>query len=615
MAHTVHELDLSHNDDTVTSTQSHYYSHSVHTAYGYQEARQGRGALFSRVKDGLFRLVGKRSKSLVHSIRPKRPTSPEINGHDNLPGSTPPASRHHPILNDVQSSQHVGQQQEQQMWQKQPQGVQKMSSIRSRASMSSLGRHCDYSRGPNDGDAAAAVGPTLSGANNAVEESGDLQLYGEKYGKDDDFERARYRQQQQVRRSSTTSLHPPASILVKPSKHRHTASLQHDKTTSSSLLSSGVYNSSLYYHHHSSSASSSILTTGSAISVTASHHQLPPMPLNSSSTSAHRPVHYGHTRHYSQLSSSNITVNSEDLTAKEFADLAGIRILAETDDCDDELDQQHGTPSSPATTATAPCTTSSTTASSQSNHALITAFQQHPPPSRPPLGIQPVSSSSSSSVTTPVHDDVHHWSILSTSSQQSGGVRIWDQSFWRRPSVDETNAKSPPPPPILTTPPLNTSVSPTGIATLTTPTVEIEEPRLTAANAGPMASFHASSLPPPPNVLQQQQQQRLLPPFPQNNGNMRAPLRKHRSAMLQHRATLSLPPPIPSTSAAGHIKMRVQHTKSKSTTTCDLPIVHELRRIQSLSNDKKISHDQQVIRKGRFEIQLGTAADPASSSS
>lgn len=39
-----------------------------------------------------------------------------------------------------------------------------------------------------------------------------------------------------------------------------------------------------------------------------------------------------HIRHYSHvscISSSNITVNSEDLTAKEFADIAGIRILSE----------------------------------------------------------------------------------------------------------------------------------------------------------------------------------------------------------------------------------------------------------------------------------------------
>ncbi|KAI8338219.1 hypothetical protein BC941DRAFT_470217 [Chlamydoabsidia padenii] len=58
------------------------------------------------------------------------------------------------------------------------------------------------------------------------------------------------------------------------------------------------------------------------------------------------------------------------------------------------------------------------------------------------------------------------------------------------------------------------------------------------------------------------------------------PVRKHRS---QHRQTLSLPPPIPTTTTIRH------HAKSKS--TCDLPIVHELRH-------------HPVLRKGRFEVQL-----------
>ncbi|KAL1928137.1 hypothetical protein VTP01DRAFT_3053 [Rhizomucor pusillus] len=40
-------------------------------------------------------------------------------------------------------------------------------------------------------------------------------------------------------------------------------------------------------------------------------------------------VHVRHYSHVSYISSSNITVNSEDLTAKEFADIAGIKILPE----------------------------------------------------------------------------------------------------------------------------------------------------------------------------------------------------------------------------------------------------------------------------------------------
>ncbi|KAL9536811.1 hypothetical protein MBANPS3_012347 [Mucor bainieri] len=51
-----------------------------------------------------------------------------------------------------------------------------------------------------------------------------------------------------------------------------------------------------------------------------------------------------HIRHYSHvscISASNITVNSEDLTAKEFADIAGIRILSEDDDHDFEHDNEY----------------------------------------------------------------------------------------------------------------------------------------------------------------------------------------------------------------------------------------------------------------------------------
>lgn len=48
--------------------------------------------------------------------------------------------------------------------------------------------------------------------------------------------------------------------------------------------------------------------------------------------SATRKKHIRHYSHVSCISSSNITVNSEDLTAKEFADIAGIRILSEEED-------------------------------------------------------------------------------------------------------------------------------------------------------------------------------------------------------------------------------------------------------------------------------------------
>lgn len=95
-----------------------------------------------------------------------------------------------------------------------------------------------------------------------------------------------YQEEEQQRRS----------ILVNRSGHRHTTSLQ--MPGGSSCLNN---NSSLHHHHSSSSA--------------IQHRR--------SKTA----THIRHYSHISYISSSNITAHSGDLTAKEFADIAGIRIL------------------------------------------------------------------------------------------------------------------------------------------------------------------------------------------------------------------------------------------------------------------------------------------------
>ncbi|KAJ8663223.1 hypothetical protein O0I10_001400 [Lichtheimia ornata] len=102
-----------------------------------------------------------------------------------------------------------------------------------------------------------------------------------------------YQEEEQQRRS----------ILVNRSGHRHTTSLQ--MPGGSSCLNN---NSSIHHHHHQSSSS-------------AIHHRR-------SKTA----THIRHYSHISYISSSNITAHSGDLTAKEFADIAGIRILP-----DDEI--------------------------------------------------------------------------------------------------------------------------------------------------------------------------------------------------------------------------------------------------------------------------------------
>lgn len=308
------------------------------------------------------------------------------------------------------------------------------------------------------------------------------------YSKDDHFERARYKatnsQHQHNRRPSAISIQSPPSILVNrsptpSSNHRHTSSLQN----------------------------------ASIISVPAS---------------TGRPAHYHHSRHYSHISfmsASNMTVNSEDLTAKEFADMAGIKIIPDDDDdsnhnndeynIDNDNDNDNDTTSkSQRYEDQTEYTASSNMAKSITNrnhHHLHQSLHQ--------------ATSSASSIVTPTGQlssqqqhppsyfsyhagDENNWSVGSTQSQQSGAAKIWDTEFWKRPVTDDPPA-----------------------------------------------------------------------------------LRKHRSALLQHRQTLSLPPPIPPSKVHG------QHVKSKS--TVDLPIVHELKRIHS-----NTVGDPQVIRKGRFEIQL-----------
>ncbi|CAO3596278.1 unnamed protein product [Absidia cylindrospora] len=355
------------------------------------------------------------------------------------------------------------------------------------------------------------------------------ELQHSAYSKDDDFERNRYNgnransQHQHSRRPSAISIQSPPSILVKrsptpSSHHRHTKSLQN-----ASIIS------------------------------------LP------NSNNNGRPAHYHHSRNYSHIScisATNMTVNSEDLTAKEFADMAGIKIIP--DDDDDEPDDNNGATSTMATSIT------SRTQQQQQQ-------RQHPP----------ISSASSIVTTTnggqrPCYFSYHagdenDWSVVSSGSmqsQQSGSAKIWDTGFWKRPNMDNNIIGDGP------------------------------------TAAGTNSTLNTGKPPLPP----QQQQHPLLPPLPANGKT--PPLRKHRSALLQHRQTLSLPPPIPPMT---NNKIQCQHAKSKS--TCDLPIVDELRRIHSMSNNnnqKPLSNnttDHRVIRKGRFEIQLESSSLPPPPSS
>jgi hypothetical protein len=128
-----------------------------------------------------------------------------------------------------------------------------------------------------------------------------------------------------------------------------------------------------------------------------------------------RKMKASHIRHYSHvscISSSNITVNSEDLTAKEFADIAGIRILSE--DENDPIDSN---------------------ACSLINKKICT----HCGDEENNIPSLIVTSSNSSH-----HNNAS--SILSKSSLYNDMIldepQIWDNDFWQRPGSSRLAAPS-----------------------------------------------------------------------------------------------------------------------------------------------------------------------------
>lgn len=146
------------------------------------------------------------------------------------------------------------------------------------------------------------------------------------------------------------------------------------------------------------------------------HHRHTQSAITARSVAA-RKKKSSHIRHYSHvscISSSNITVNSEDLTAKEFADIAGIRILSEDDD--QPVESQSG---SKICTF---CGTDETelpslivTSSRISNNSIIR--------------------SSNSSVYNSEDEE-----------EEGDEPQIWDDGFWQKPGTSSSTIE---PPPIL----------------------------------------------------------------------------------------------------------------------------------------------------------------------
>lgn len=128
------------------------------------------------------------------------------------------------------------------------------------------------------------------------------------------FEQNRYKQQKDTRNASLANLeleqHQPRIQLPTKSLTSFSAAAAAPTSILKPAYPSVINTKHNYHHRHTNSTP--VITTTNARKMKASHIR-----------------HYSHV---SCISSSNITVNSEDLTAKEFADIAGIRILSEEDD-------------------------------------------------------------------------------------------------------------------------------------------------------------------------------------------------------------------------------------------------------------------------------------------
>ncbi|KAI8391011.1 uncharacterized protein BYT42DRAFT_542642 [Radiomyces spectabilis] len=332
------------------------------------------------------------------------------------------------------------------------------------------------------------------------------------FADDDLFERMRYKQRTQeksmsareqynARRNAHTApaKQPLPSILVKngPSTSRDSA------TPSLSEIHRPR-------HRHTSSVQST-----SALSAP-------------SFTQRRKPGH--HVRHYSHvsyMSTSNITVNSEDLTAKEFADIAGIRILPEERDGNTVVDEER-----------------------EDNKSCCCNYDDD----------DLRTASSRSGLTTPsgpggplADNEESQVSIMSCSSihdnRSCRKPQIWDTGFWRKPGEDVPMVPPPPLPPL---------------------------------------SAHSLST----------QQQVVSPcsPHPSISTSLLEQKSTKPRTTKSHRSTLSVP-------------------------VVEPPIMHELRRMNTLSTDKLSNHDAQrttrncVIRKGRFEIHLESAGSAFTSTS
>jgi hypothetical protein len=127
------------------------------------------------------------------------------------------------------------------------------------------------------------------------------------------FEQNRYKQQKKRQSNSNQQQQKQCILPQLPSALSH----NNNSTISILMKPATTKKPSMISHRHTNSSPSAF--NGSGISTDRRRKKA---------------SHIRHYSHVSCISASNITVNSEDLTAKEFADIAGIRILSEDEDDD-----------------------------------------------------------------------------------------------------------------------------------------------------------------------------------------------------------------------------------------------------------------------------------------
>lgn len=152
-----------------------------------------------------------------------------------------------------------------------------------------------------------------------------------------------------------------------------------------------------------------------------------------------------HVRNYSYvsyISSSNITVNSEDLTAKEFADMAGIKILPDDDQVPDSQTCSECRNISSNNSSTCCCCyydQDETHLISSNGSSLLM-----PPPDYP-------EGRRASETTTTEDDECLSWkssglSVHTCHHAKQPPPQIWDEEFWRNPDGVTTKDDLPPHP-------------------------------------------------------------------------------------------------------------------------------------------------------------------------